>query len=83
MYMQKKEFKVTEIMNFKRVYKNFLYIIEKLIFAFVEMYDAIINVIASMTNYEIQFFIVIEKFCYNICLKKTKKNICIQLNFCN
>ena len=53
-------------MNSKRVYKDFLYTIERLTSVFVKIYNAIIDVVASTTNYEIQFFIVIEKFCHNI-----------------
>ena len=76
MYTQKKKMRVAEIMNFKRVYKDFLHAIERLTLFFTEMYDAIINVIASTTNYETQFFIVIEKFRHNIRLMKMrKKNI--------
>ena len=60
-------------MNSKRVYKDFLHVIKKLTSAFAEIYNAIIDVIASMTNYEVQLFIVIEKFCHNIRLKKTRK----------
>ena len=71
--MQKKEIKVAEVMNFKRVYKNFLHLIERLISVFAEMYDAIIDEVASTTNYEIQLFIIIEKFRYNIRLEKTRK----------
>ena len=73
MYTQKKKNQVVEVMNFKRVYKNFLHVIEKLTSVLVEMYDAIIDVIASTTNYEAQLFIVIEKFRHNIRLKKTRK----------
>ena len=64
---------VAEVMSFKRVYKNFLYIIERLTSAFTKMYNAIIDVIALTTNYEAQFFIVIEKFRHNIRLKKMRK----------
>ena len=39
-------------MNSKRVYKDFLHAIKRLTSTFAEMYDAIIDVIASMTNYE-------------------------------
>ena len=60
-------------MNLKRVYKNFLHVIEKLTSAFAEIYNAIIDIIVSTTNNETQLFIVIEKFRHNIRLKKTKK----------
>ena len=60
-------------MNLKRVYKDFLHVIKRLTSAFAEMYNAIIDVIASTTNYKAQLFIVIEKFCHNIRLKKTRK----------
>ena len=60
-------------MNFKRVYKNFLYVIKRLILNFVEIYKTIIDIIASITNYEARLFIIIEKFCYNIRLKKIRK----------
>ena len=60
-------------MNSKRVYKDFLHTIERLTSTFAEMYDAIIDVIISTTNYETQLFIVIEKFRHNIRLKKTRK----------
>ena len=52
MYTQEKKNQVVEVMNSKRVYKNFLHVIEKLTSAFAEMYNAIIDVIASTTNYE-------------------------------
>ena len=73
MYTQQKKNKVVEIMNFKRAYKDFLHIIEKLTLAFAKMYNAIIDLIASTTNYEAQLFIVIKKFRHNIRLKKTRK----------
>ena len=60
-------------MNFKRAYKNFLHVIERLTSVFAEIYNAIIDVIASTTNYKTQFFIVIEKFRHNIRLKETRK----------
>ena len=60
-------------MNLKRAYKNFLHVIERLTSVLAEMYNAIIDVIASTTNYEVQLFIVIEKFRHNIRLKKTRK----------
>ena len=44
------------------------------------MYDAIIDVIASTTNYEAQLFIIIEKFCHNIRLKKTRKKKALTFN---
>ena len=67
-------------MNSKRAYKNFLYVIERLTSAFAEMYDAIIDVIALMTNYETQLFIVIKKFRHNIRLKKTRKEKAFAFN---
>ena len=60
-------------MNSKRAYKNFLHVIKKLTSIFAKIYNAIIDVIASTTNYEAQLFIVIEKFRHNIRLKKTRK----------
>ena len=60
-------------MSFIRVYKDFLYVIEELILIFAEIYNVIIDIIASTTNYKAQLFIVIEKFRHNIHLKKTKK----------
>ena len=67
-------------MNFKRVYKDFLHVIEKLTSAFAEMYDAIIDVIASTTNYKTQLFIVIKKFRHNIRLKETRKKKALTFN---
>ena len=67
-------------MNSKRVYKNFLHAIEKLISAFAEMYNTIFNVIASTTNYKTQLFIVIKIFCHNIRLKKTRKKKALIFN---
>ena len=60
-------------MNSKCVYRNFLHVIEKLTSVFAEIYDVIIDVIASTTNYETQLFIIIKKFRHNIRLKKTRK----------
>ena len=65
MYTQEKKNQVVEVMNSKRAYRNFLHAIEKLTSALAEMYDAIIDVIASTTNYKAQLFIVIEKFRHN------------------
>ena len=73
MYTQKKKNQVVEVMNFKRAYRDFLHVIKRLTSTFAEMYNAIIDVVASTTNYEVQLFIVIEKFRHNIRLKKTKK----------
>ena len=73
MYTQEKKNKVIEIMNFKRVYRDFLHAIKRLTLIFVEMYDAIIDLVASTTNYKAQLFIVIEKLRHNIRLKKTRK----------
>ena len=67
-------------MNFKRVYKKFLHVIKKLISVFAEMYNAIINVITSTTNYKAQLFIVIKKFRHNIRLKKTRKEKAFAFN---
>ena len=67
-------------MNSKRVYKDFLHVIEKLTSVLAEMYNVIIDVIASTTNYEAQLFIVIEKFRHNIHLKKTRKKKALIFN---
>ena len=67
-------------MNSKRVYKDFLHVIKRLTSAFAEMYNAIIDVIASTTNYETQLFIVIKKFRHNIRLKKTRKKKILTFN---
>ena len=50
---------VAEIINFKRFYKNVLHVIEKLTSTFAEIYNAIIDIIISTTNYETQLFIII------------------------
>ena len=39
MYMQKKKIRIVEVMNFKRIYKNFSHVIGKQAFILVEMYD--------------------------------------------
>ena len=80
MYIQEKKNRIVEVMNFKRAYKDFLHAIERLTSTFAEMYDAIIDVIASTTNYETQLFIVIEKFRHNIRLKKTRKEKAFTFN---
>ena len=80
MYTQKKKNQIVEVMNSKRVYKNFLHAIKKLTSIFTEMYNAIIDVIASTTNYEIQLFIIIEKLRHNIRLKKTRKEKAFAFN---
>ena len=53
MYTHKKKMQVAKVMNFKRVYKDFLHVIKKLISAFAEIYNAIIDIIVSTTNYKV------------------------------
>ena len=60
-------------MNTQRVYTDFLHIIKKQTFFFINTYELLIDAALTMMNYEVQFFIVIEKFRHHMRLKEMKK----------
>ena len=73
MYIQRKTIRLSDIMNIQRAYIDFLHIIEKQIFIFINTYKLFINATSATMNFEIQIFIVIEKFRHHMRLKKTRK----------
>ena len=73
MYTQEKKIRLINVMNTQHVYTNFLHVIEKQTFFFINTYELFIDATSIMMNYKVQFFIVIEKFRHHMRLKKTKK----------
>ena len=65
-----KQTKIVEIINNKRAYRDFLYVIDKIAFIFVEIYQFQLKII---TNHETQFFVFIENFRHYMCMKKIQK----------
>ena len=60
-------------MNIQRAYTNFLHVIKKQTFVFINTYKLLINAALTMMNYKTQFFIVIKKFRHHMRLKKIRK----------
>ena len=58
-----KQTKIVEIINNKREYRDFLHVIDKIAFIFVEIYQFQLKII---TNHETQFFVFIEIFRYHM-----------------
>ena len=73
MYTRRKKIRLTDVMNTQRVYTNFLHIIEKHAFFFINTYELLIDATLTTMNYEAQLFIVIEKFHHHMRLKKARK----------
>ena len=65
-----KQTKIVEIIDNKRVYRNFFYVIKKTIFIFVKIYKLILKIVI---NYEIQLIFIINKFRHYIYIKKIRK----------
>ena len=70
MFILIKQTKIAKIINNKRVYRNFLYTIEKIAFTFVEIYKFQLKIVI---NYKTQFIVIINIFCYYMRIKKTRK----------
>ena len=60
-------------MNIQRVYIDFLHVIEKQTFVFINTYELLIDAASIIMNFEIQLFIIIEKFRHHMRLRKTRK----------
>ena len=73
MYTQKKTIRLFDVMNTQRVYIDFLHVIEKQTFVFINTYELLIDAASATMNFEIQLFVVIEKFRHHMRLRKTKK----------
>ena len=70
MFTLVKQTKIVEIINNKRVYKNFLHSIEKIAFIFVEIYELQLK---KIIDHETKLFLLIEIFRHHIRMKKTRK----------
>ena len=65
-----KQTKIVEIIDNKRVYKNFLHSIEKIAFIFVEIYELQLK---KIIDHETKLFLFIEIFRHHIRIKKIRK----------
>ena len=65
-----KQTKIVEIIDSKRAYRNFLHVIEKTTFIFVEIYEFQIKVVM---NYKTQFIVIIDIFRHHMRMKKIRK----------
>ena len=65
-----KQTKIVEIIDNKRVYQNFFYVIKKSTFIFVKICKLILKIVI---NYEMQLILIINKFRYHIHIKKIRK----------
>ena len=65
-----KQTKIVEIIDNKRVYKNFLHSIEKIAFIFVEIYEFQLK---KIIDHETKFLLFIEIFRHHMRMKKTRK----------
>ena len=76
-----KQTKIVEIIDNKRVYKNFLHSIEKIAFIFVEVYELQLK---KIIDHETKFFLFIEIFRHHMRMKKIRKKKIndIQLDIC-
>ena len=70
MFTLVKQTKIVEVIDSKRVYKNFLHLIEKIAFIFVEIYEFQLK---KIIDHETKFFLLIEIFRHHIRMKKTRK----------
>ena len=79
MFTLVKHAKIVEVTNNKRVYKNFLHVIEKIAFIFVEVQKLQLKIIS---NHEKKLITFIDIFRHHMRMKKTrkKKNNDIQLD---
>ena len=80
MYTQGKKIRLTDVMNIQRAYTDFLHVIEKHAFFFINMYELFIDAASATMNYEAQLFIVIEKFRHHMRLKKARKKKAFAFN---
>ena len=70
MFTLVKQTKIVEIIDNKRVYKNFLHSIEKIVFIFVEIYEFQLK---KIIDHETKLFLFIEIFRHHMRIKKTRK----------
>ena len=70
MFTLVKQTKIVEIIDNKRVYKNFLHSIEKIAFIFIEVYEFQLK---KIIDHETKLFLFIEIFRHHIRMKKTRK----------
>ena len=65
-----KQTKIAKIINSKRIYRDFLYAIKKIVFTFVEIYEFQLKIVM---NYETQFIVIIDIFRHYMRIKKVRK----------
>ena len=70
MFTLTKQTNIVEIIDNKRVYRNFFHVIEKIAFIFVEIYEFQLKIVM---NYEIQFIVIIDIFRHHMRMKKARK----------
>lgn len=70
MYTLKKTANIAEIINSKRVYRDFLHAIKKQFNIFVEIYKLQMN---KVIDYDAQILTIIEKFHHHMHMKNARK----------
>ena len=74
LYIKNKKHEIIKLTDLKKIYKNFLLTIEKIVFIFAKTYELnLYKIITISMNYDIKFLNIVEKFRYHIRLKKVKK----------
>ena len=70
MFIFVKQTKIVEIIDNKRVYQNFFYVIKKTTFTFVKIYKLTLKIVM---NHEMQLIFIINKFRHHMHMKKIRK----------
>ena len=70
MFTLTKQADIAEIIDSKRVYRDFLHVIEKIALIFAEIYELQLK---AVMNHEIQFIVIIDIFRHHMRMKKARK----------
>ena len=70
MFTLTKQVNIAEIIDSKRVYRDFLHVIEKIAFIFAEIYELQLK---AIMNHEVQFIAIIDIFRHHMRMKKARK----------
>ena len=73
MYTQEKAIRLSDVMNTQRAYIDFLHVIERQTFVFINTYELFIDATSTTMNFKVQLFIVIEKFRHHMRLRKARR----------
>ena len=70
MFIFVKQAKIVEVIDNKRVYQDFFYVIEKTTFTFVKICKLTLKIVI---NHEVQLIFIIDKFRHHMHMKKARK----------